>query len=285
VISALTCEELANGRAAEVLPLCELLGEGCDRAPSCGGPALSADLTSQLLTWTDTSTLDTARDTLRRLEDIDSVLVSAQDRRGLFASVYLPITTKAIDQIESGAYPDVAWAENMVIDFATIYFDNLRADLTASPMTTAWGRYYGLTRDCSASSVRVAGVGINTHLVQDLPRALVYAGSEPRHEEDFMRWGDDLVVMTDTVIEDLAVKWSADAADFLGGFFIGDYVDAAYGPLTTSEFLFQSVRAKAWFVRGWLGSPSSAGFAEVEMNTSWGNVDGAMATLDALGIL
>ena len=282
LLLSLTCEDI--DRALLELPLCETTGLNCYQPPVCDSTPLSAEDYEILLSATDITTLTDIQDVSERLLEIRTVFVDRNDIRGLFASVYHPITMRAIEDIQSGEYEHQQWAENLVMNFSKRYFWNLREHLLGSEeVTESWSRYYDLHTDCSVSNLRQAASGIAVHLIVDLPYTLEEIGSSEVHYDDFERFGANLVEVTPQLVYNLQVDYNTESAEFFDGFFFGDWIDGMFGTGVTTTFMFQTIRSKAWNNGIWLQDWRRI-FAEGEIYASWRTADGFLATLDAGGL-
>ena len=282
LILSLQCDELLDGLGT--LPLCETTGFGCNINNSCAARSLDATEYHDLLEYSDSTSINSVDDVEDKLTGIADIFSNIQDNRGAFAVMYRPITENALDSIYAQEFTHDLWTRELVIEFASRYFDNLRANLLAQPMTTYWQRYYNLSEDCSASPARIAAVGVTTHLLIDLPESLAAISSEPQHQDDYEYFGLGLVEATPTVIADLDYAYGTNSGGFFQGYFIGNWVDSVWGESTTTAFAFQSIRGKAWRNGRWLQDWRSV-VANIEMTSSWYAADGLLATLDMTGAL
>lgn len=232
----------------------------------------------------DRSAVSSAEDVRDRLVALSELFAACDDDRGFFTAVYVPITARAVERLRAGAYADEAWAEALIVDFAGRYFDALAAELAGRHPGAGWDRYYALADDPGASRVRVAGTGVAVHLILDLPRALVAVGTADAHEADFLLFGSDLVAVSDEVVENLRAMHAVDADALFSGFFLGEWLDGAFGEAFTTTYAFTALRGKAWNNR-WLIQNGWEWAAEAEMAASFGTVDLLFASLDAQGAL
>ncbi len=74
---------------------------------------------------------------------------------------------------------------------------------------------------------------------------LVANDSQETHRDDFILFGDLLAAVSDTLIDDLASLYGADVEDLFNGFFLGDWIDGAFGDGITTNLSFQAIRTKA----------------------------------------
>ena len=279
LIESLECNELYS--ALELLPLCKTVGIGCPETSfSCSEP-LDATSYRELLELSRSDTVRGISDVEKRVEDIRQIFVSYGDIRGAFASVYSPITQRAVESISRNTYTHSAWAEDLVVAFSKRYFDNLRASLLDQRTTQSWDRYYQLTEYCSVTPLRIGAQGIMVHLVVDLPHTLVDIGSTPDHKEDFDVFGMELVDATDEINENLWRDYGIESAYFFNGFFLGEWVDSITHEGAMTTFMFQSIRNKAWNNGMWL-QDWRANLAEAEIYSSWRTADGILATWDIM---
>ena len=245
---------------------------------------LSAAGLAQALALADSSTLGSIEDVESRIAELSAIFSACGDSRGLFTAAYLPITQRAVAQVRAGAYDDTEWAEALVEDFAGRYLDALHAHLSGEDPGYEWGRYYALAADAGASRARVVGTGVAVHLIVDLPRTLVAIETPDAREEDYLRFGADLVAVSDGVIASVEEAHGVEAEALFTGFFVGDWLDAAFGDAFTTTFAFTAIRGKAWNNR-WLLQNGWSWLAESEIAASFTTVDLLFAALDAQGTL
>ena len=250
----------------------------------CDGRELGPVATRAALGWTDTASLEGSLDVERRVGRLAEAFAACGDRRGMFSVVYRPITHRAIQAANEGAFEDAAWAERLIVAFASRYLDALHASMLGDDAASGWRRYDELAANDGVGGVRVAATGIAVHLLIDLPHALVEAKSRGAHASDFERFGDELVGVAPALTAELETAYGVDAGPLFRGFFLGEWVDTVYGEGLTTSFVFQTVRKKAWRNR-WLMDHGMGGLAKAEMTASFNTVDAAFAALDVVGAL
>lgn len=280
LIASLSCAELED--AMWNLPLCATLGMGCpEDIETCSEIPLDALSYRKLLELSNVGSLSDLEDVVYRISSIREIFASHGDLRGAFASVYAPITEKAVQTIYDGLYEHPQWARDLVVFFSVRYFENLRASLLQQSTTQSWDRFYDLTEDCSVTPLRIAAHGIMVHLVVDLPHTLVDTSTSLEHKEDFMLFGEALVETTPTIVGNLREDYGIESEEFFRGFFLGDWVDSISHEGAMTTFLFQSIRHKAWNNGIWL-QDWRAFLAESEIYISWRSADGILATWDLM---
>ena len=131
---------------------------------------------------------------------------------------------------------------------------------------------------------RTLGVAIAVHLMVDLPYTLYTINSVPEQREDFVIFGDILLEVFPDLIRDVQADYDTDVSGLLNGFIIGEWVDSLTAPGTTTSFIYQGVRLKAWRdgqnlrkFPHWMVSS--------DIRTAWGMAEVTLATLDAQGAL
>lgn len=254
-------------------------------APSCDGDRIDAKTHDALLQLLRSQPVETIYDAQFLIEASASTFEACGDSRGLFATAYRPITEGAIRAIEDDQFADEAWARRLVVDFAQRYLVALEDELSGTPPSWAWDRYYELAANPHVSRTRVAATGMLAHLILDLPHCLSAIGTEESHRDDYFAFGDILVREADRVVNDLWERQGVDAADLLGGFFWGDWIDAAFDAQTTTALSFQTIRLKAWNNRWFLDQSWGGWIADGEIAASFWTLDGILGTLDAAGII
>ena len=278
LIQYLSCDTFLN--AQDELPFCESLGLNCPLDyDGCSTEPLDAAEVLSVLIWTDTSTLNSIDQVAERNENLRYMFADHGDIRGAFASVYSPITNAAVDAIDADEFVHDQWVRELVIDFASRYYQNLRASMISESTTQSWHRYYELSEDCSVAGLRVAVFGIAVHLIVDLPHTLATISSSEDHKDDYDKFGLKLIEANPLLIQNLQDDYGIESENFLNGFFLGDWIDSVAGDDATTTFAFQTIRNKAWTNAMWLQS-WQAPLAEAEIYTSWRAADGALATWD-----
>lgn len=251
----------------------------------CDGNQLSPAGVEAALTLADTHTLGGIDDVEYRINGLADLFAQCEDTRGLFATVYRPITNRAVQAIDAGRFDHDDWVRDLVVDFAGRYFDNLTWELRFTSPEWAWDRYYALAAKEDVSRLRVAAMGVVVHLIVDLPHSLTAIDTQEVHYDDFMLFGDLLVSETDVIIDDLWQDYRVDSEDLFTGFFLGDWIDGAFGSSTTSAFAFQTIRTKAWNNRWYLQQWWGEAVAEGEISVSFWTLDGILKTLDGAGTI
>ena len=84
------------------------------------------------------------------------------------------------------------------------------------------------------------------HLTLDLPYSLVAIDSTEDHKDDYLMLGELMIAIAPDFIDDLRYYYDTDAEDVLNGFFLGDWVDGAFGEDTTITLNYQTIRTKSW---------------------------------------
>ena len=245
LIQSLSCDELYS--SLRTLPLCDTLGLNCaEDYYGCADAQIEAHDYRQILELSDTRTVRDIEDIADRIAGLREIFVSYGDLRGAFASVYSPITNEAVKSVSRGDYENNDWAEDLIVDFAARYFDNLRYAMLDMRTTQSWERYYELAQMCNVKPLRVAVHGVMVHLVVDLPHTLVAIETEEHMRQDYDDFGMELVGQTQTIVSNLRDDYGMDAAPFFRGFFLGDWIDSIAGDGATTMFAFHTIRSKAW---------------------------------------
>jgi hypothetical protein len=218
-----------------------------------------------------------------RIDQIATIFETCGDPWGLFPTSYRHITRRIIQAIEGREIDDQEWARNIVVDFAGRYLANLRTALLGEEPSYAWAQYYYLAGRDDVSRTRAVVVAMVAHLTLDLPYSLVAIGSTEDHKDDYFVLGELMIEITPNFINDLLYYYNADAEDILNGFFLGNWVDGAFGQDTTITLSYQTIRTKSWNNRWYLERGWGRWIAESEIYTAFWSIDGILATLDRAG--
>jgi hypothetical protein len=255
-----------------------------EEEPLCAGETLSTEGVEAMLSLTSTGGSETVYTTYERIDGIASLFEDCRDPWGMFPTSYRHITNRIIEAIERGEIEDSEWGEQIVLDFAGRYFANLEGALTGGEMSYGWEHYYYLADNPDASRTRAVLVAMVAHLTLDLPYALWAIDTTDDHADDYFVLGELMIEITPLFIAELLLYYDADAEDILNGFFLGDWVDGAFGEDATITLSYQTIRTKSW--NNWRLINSGFGLAaDGEIYTSFWAIDGVLASLDAAGTI
>ena len=251
----------------------------------CDGDKVTGAAADALLSLTQVTGAETLYSTYDRIDAIASIFESCEDTRGLFPTTYRHITARIIEAIEDGEIKDGDWGRGIVVDFAGRFLRNLRAELTGKTPSYVWDHYYALAGSDDVSRTRTVVVAMTAHLTLDLPYALVAVGTTEEHEDDYFVLGELMIEIVPDFVDDLRLYYDTDAEDLLDGFFLGEWVDGAFGEDTMITLNYQTVRTKAWnsrwLLEQWWGGPVADG----EIYSAFWAIDGILASLDAAGAI
>jgi len=114
------------------------------------------------------------------------------------------------------------------------------------PIVAEWERYYTLASDCKTSDLNILGTGVNNHMTMDLPFALQEIGAEDIFENDFMKFGNILILKKRESTKLLESQQNVFAASFFDLFIFGRVIDEFFPTGTAATLGFQFVRKVAW---------------------------------------
>jgi len=247
----------------------------------CNGEYISGEAVEEMIGLTELTNNETIYTIYRRIDQIALLFEDCGDPWGMFPTTYRHITRRIIQAIERGEIDDGAWGRQIVLDFAGRYLANLQAALTNNEPSFAWKHYYYLADRNDVSRTRAVVIAMIAHLTLDLPYSLVAVESTEDHKDDYFVLGELMIEITPDFIDDLRDFYDTDAGPFLTGFFIGDWVDGAFGQDTMITFSYQTIRTKSWNNRWYLETSWGAWIAESEIYTAFWSMDGVLATLDS----
>lgn len=252
--------------------------------PLCSGDTLSMEGVEAMVELTTLSRRETIYTTYDRIDGIARLFEDCRDPWGMFPTTYRHITNRIIQAIDTGEIEDRRWGEEIVLDFASRYFANLEAALTGGDLSYGWGQYYYLADQPDVSRTRAVLVAMVAHLTLDLPYALWAIDTTDDHADDYFVLGELMIEITPLFIEELLYYYDADAEDILNGFFLGEWVDGAFGEDTMITLSYQTIRTKSW--NNWRLINSGFGLvADGEIYTAFWTIDGVLASLDAAGTI
>ena len=251
----------------------------------CEGSLISQESAQKVYQLTEVSDRETIYTTFDRIDQIAAEFEKCGDPWGLFPTTYRHITRRIIQAIERNEIDDRDWGQRIVVDFAGRYLANLREALIDGDTSYAWAQYYYLASRDDVSRTRAVVVAMVAHLTYDLPYSLVAIGSTEDHKDDYFVLGELMIEITQNFIDDLLYYYGTDAEDILNGFFLGNWIDGAFGSDTTVTLSYQTIRTKSWNNRWYLEKAWGGWIARSEIYTAFWTIDGILATLDRAGTI
>jgi uncharacterized small protein (DUF1192 family) len=194
---------------------------------------------SGLLTITEFHSID---DVVTGLKAIEAILAATADRRGVFVEAYLLITLELKNRIEQAGFEDTAWVSRYVVAFAELYRKALVAhEAGEAGLPKPWKAAFDAAKLPTTLILQDLVLGINAHINNDLPNALVAIGIDPERDSrkrDHDAVNDALRVATAPVEQRICELYAPG---------LGELKDQVFGLdklLTT--FSFEKARAAAW---------------------------------------
>ena len=131
---------------------------------------------------------------LAHMHDRIAELRRAGDDRRVFLSVYATMTGAIHDGVHDGRFMDPGWTALLTARFASLYFDaEHRWDAGDETCPRAWQAAFAATGRPRISAVEHALLGINAHIVYDLPFAVADTMRAAGDVRDGRLQGDTLV--------------------------------------------------------------------------------------------
>ncbi|MGK2321079.1 DUF5995 family protein [Gordonia rhizosphera] len=222
-------------------------------------------------------TLTEARD---NVHEIASIWAGQGDPRGAFADVYAPILDVTLRSIAQHAYQETPWAERLAVNFVNRYLEAVNAHVTGGEVPRAWQQHFQFATDCRHSGGRVATSGMNSHLILDLPAAIVAVHTDADQWADFNHYGEILGSATPDIIASIKEDYGTDLTELFTASIVGD----AIGEQRATGLFFQSVRAAAWVSGRGLSNPVTKTATYGSMWAEWATAEAALDTSDAVGL-
>jgi len=130
----------------------------------------------------------------RSLDDIVDGLTAlearyraAGDRRAIFATLYLLVSTEMRARVERGLFEDNAWVRRYAVAFANLYREAIVAYDAGNQarVPKAWRLCFDLNRAGTGLVLTDMLLGVNAHVNHDLPHALNGISIEPDREQRY----------------------------------------------------------------------------------------------------
>ena len=93
-----------------------------------------------------------------------------------------------------------------------------------------------------------------------------------------------MIEVSDDLIHDLRVVYDTDAEAILNGFFLGNWIDNAFGNETMITLSYQTIRTKSWNNR-WYLQNNMGWIASAEIYSSFWTIDAVLRSLDGADVI
>ncbi len=156
-------------------------------------------------------------DVLTGMRAMDALFADTDGLRW-FHRLYLQVTEAVAERVAAGSFANSAWLAALDVQFAGLYFDALREQLSGRRAPDCWRALFDRRQDAAAARIQFALAGVNAHINHDLPVAIVAAcraaGAAPRHgSPDYMDYtavNSTLDSLIDTARKELMVRLPGD---------------------------------------------------------------------------
>lgn len=125
----------------------------------------------------DTTGGSTIQQVLERMDRLFERWEAARDNRAVFLLSYRIVTEVMRESVGKGRFQDNEWMERLDVQFAQEFFDAVDADESGSAFPECWRVAFELARKLETTVLQDLLLGMNAHIVHDLPVALVKVGT------------------------------------------------------------------------------------------------------------
>lgn len=152
-------------------------------------------------------------DAIDRMDSLLSLWEPERDYRAVFVRSYRAITERMGQAVENEEFEDNGWMEELDVQFADEYFDALEAyESGERNRPECWTLAFDLAVEKRTTVLQDLLLGMNAHILHDLPIALFKMGLEPAERQQRHRDHDKvnnvLGGMIDTVQRDVSNRYS-----------------------------------------------------------------------------
>jgi hypothetical protein len=183
------------------------------------------------------------RQVVEKMDRLISGWDAAGDYRSVFVRSYRAITVRMERAVNDREFEDNPWMEALDVRFAQEYFDALDAvEAGRAGLPACWKVAFDLARDRRTLVIQDLLLGMNAHILHDLPLTLFKAGLAPQEralrQRDHERVNEVLKGMIDDVQRDISRHYSV-ALGFLDR-------GASFKDEILTDAGIRVARAKAW---------------------------------------
>lgn len=90
-----------------------------------------------------------------------------------FNWLYLQVTQQVENAVAAGGFADPAFLTELDVQFASLYFSALNANLNGAPCPGCWGAMFDVRNQTAIARIQFALAGMNSHINHDLPLAII----------------------------------------------------------------------------------------------------------------
>src|SRR3990172_2736016 len=181
-------------------------------------------------------------DVCRRMDELLRRFDRARDYRAVFLRSYRIITGAVQEAVGDTSFADQQWLTALDVQFAQEYFDALDGFEAGRPIPRCWQLAFDLATQRRTSVLGDLILGMNAHIVHDLPIALwklgLGGGTRALRQQDFKGVDDLLARRIDGVQQQICRRYSL-------GLWLLDRVTRRADELYTDTSL-RAARARAW---------------------------------------
>lgn len=188
----------------------------------------------------------TTADVFTGLTALEQYFLTKGDRRGVFLTAYLTITSAVQERCAARGFTDNEWVQRYLIAFGSLYRDALAADLSAdvsgaARVPKAWSIAFDAARAQRGWVIQHLLLGVNAHINHDLALALIEVGIGPDRKvrySDHTAVNDVLERATPSLKANVAALWAP----------VLTRLDSAAGRLDddATQFSIPKARDHAW---------------------------------------
>jgi hypothetical protein len=160
---------------------------GCASTTTYNAPTVRVDATKVNLPATRACVVGTQAcidSVVAQMQERYKTLAAACDHRAAFALMYLRVT-EGVKQPSTGLFAEPRYLRRLDALFARLYFRAFDAYQAGRPTDAAWRIAFDAARHGRTTGIGDMLLGMNAHISNDLPFAVVAAGISPRARTDF----------------------------------------------------------------------------------------------------
>jgi hypothetical protein len=189
---------------AVALVVVALAVAGCASTSTYNAPTVRVDASEKNLPTTRACVIGTQAcidAVVAQMQERYKTLAAACDHRAAFALMYLRVT-EGVKQPSTHRFADPRYLRRLDALFARLYFRAFDAYQAGRPSDPAWRIAFDAARHGRTTGIGDMLLGMNAHISNDLPFAVVAAGISPKARTDFDAVNDLLGDVQEPMIRD-----------------------------------------------------------------------------------
>ncbi|MBT5231343.1 MAG: hypothetical protein HOM11_13830 [Methylococcales bacterium] len=200
-----------------------------------------------LLLLSNANTLQSLQEIPDRLNRISLIFARHGDRRGLFPTLYTPVSQVALQYIQQQPRETRNNLSTLMRHLTRAYFKNLNQHLLGRKLPSYWQLYYQTSFNCHANPILTTSYAILAHLSFDLKIALLKSNISDGFFPEYLQVGNALARTARSSSHLLWRRYKLNILPLFEGLWAGKTLKSnSRTPNLSTILTFNAIRTEAW---------------------------------------